>query len=113
MSGFFSSLSLPSSSLLPKLFRLGPGEPLSRATAAAAAAACAAARAAAALRRLRPVLQGNQYASTATSTPIRMAASRPMSTDRNGVSANEGSVVRSVGLKVDGKIVASLEKNPN
>lgn len=114
MSGFFSSLSLPSSSLLPKLFRLGPGEPFSRATAAAAAAAWAAASVAA-LRRLRPVLHGSQYAITATSTPIRIAASRPISTERTGVSANDGSAdVRSVvGLKVDGRIVASLEKKPN
>lgn len=93
MSGFFSSLSSPSMSLLPRLLTLGPGEPPSLFWAAARAAAWAAI----ALRRLRLVAHGDHRASMTAIAPTMMAAVTPMMTDLVGVMEKYGSSLSVVG----------------
>lgn len=78
MSGFFSSLSLPSSSLLPMLLSLGPGEP------SPVVVPCDNSFRLKRFRRLPP--HGNLSATIIANAPITIAADSPITTDSIGVS---------------------------
>lgn len=79
MSGFFSSLSLPSSSRLPMLLSLGPGDP------SPVVVPCDNSFRLKRLRRLPP--QGNRNTTIIANAPMTRAADSPMTTDSIGVSA--------------------------
>lgn len=80
ISGFFSSLSLPSSSRLPILLSLGPGEP---------SAVVVPWDSSFRLKRFRRLpLQGNRNTTIIANAPITSAADKPITTDSMGVNTS-------------------------
>lgn len=80
ISGFFSSLSLPSISRLPMLLSLGPGEP------SPVVVPCDNSFRLNRLRRRPP--QGIRITTIMANAPMTSAADRPITTDNIGVSVN-------------------------